>query len=116
MALSYYLDATRDLYVIIDVEKQRLEKKNKPLKKNWHPSLKRMLRHITGPKCNIIQNPKLRSTIEKFTNKPNELLSHDDMNFFVHNQYYAPNEESLRGYWGQLEELFQIILVELDAD
>lgn len=116
MALSHYLDVSGDLYAIIDDERQRLQKKNIPLKKNWHPSLKRMLMHITGPKCNIIQNPNMKSTLEKFTNKKNELLSHDDMNFFVHNQFYAPNEESLRSYWGQLEGLFQILLVEPETD
>jgi len=116
MALSHYLDVSGDLYVIIDDERQRLQKRNLSLKKNWHPSLKRMLMHITGPKCNIIQNPNMKSTLEKFTNKENELLSHDDMNFFVHNQFYAPNEESLRSYWGQLEGLFQILLVEPETD
>lgn len=116
MALSHYLDASGDLYVIIDDEKRRLVKINKPLKRNWHPSLKRMLRHLTGQKCNIIQNPNMKNALGKFTNKANELLSHDDLNFFVHNQYYAPNEESLRGYWGQLEDLFQIILVEPDTE
>jgi len=116
MALSHYLDVSRDLYVIIDDERQRLEKKKQSLNKDWHPSLKRMLTHITGPKCNIIQNPNMRRALEKFTNKDDELLSHNDMNYFVHNQYYAPNEESLRGYWGQLEGLFQILLVEPEAD
>lgn len=115
MALSHYLDASRDLYVIIDDEKQRLANINRSLKRNWHPSLKRMLKHITGPKCSIIQNPNMKNALEKFTNKANELLSHDDLNFFVHNQYYAPTEESMRSYWGQLEDLFQIILVEPDT-
>ena len=116
MALSHYLDVSRDLYVIIDDERQRLEKKNQSLKKNWHPSLKRMLTHITGSKCSIIQNPNMKRTLEKFTRQKEEFLSHDDLNYFVHNQYYTPNEEVLRSFWGQLEGLFQIILVEPDSD
>lgn len=116
MALSHHLAVSGDLYVIIDDERQRLQKKNISLKRNWHPSLKRMLTHITGPKCNIIQNPNMKSTLEKFTTKKDELLSHDDMNFFVHNQFYVPNEEALRSYWVQLEGLFQILLVEPETD
>ena len=116
MALSHYLYVSRDLYVIIEEEKRELEKRNKTLKKGWHPGLKRMLTYITSSKCNIIQNPNMKRVLEKFTRQKDELLSQDDLNYFVHNQYYAPNEEVLRGFWGQLEGLFQIILVEPDAD
>ena len=116
MALSHYLHASEDLYVIIEEEKRELEKRNKPLKKGWHPGLKRMLTYITSSKCNIIQNPNMKRVLEKFTRQKEEFLSQDDLNYFVHNQYYAPNEEVLRGFWGQLEGLFQIILVEPDTD
>jgi len=116
MALSHYLDVTEELYVIIEDEKSRLEKKNKLLKRDWHPSLKHMLTYIIGPKCNVIQNPNLRRVLDKFFKRSDEFLSHDDLNYFVHNQFYAPNEESLRNYWTQLEPLFQIILVEPGTD
>lgn len=116
MALSHYLHVSGDLYVIIEEEKRELEKRNKTLKKGWHPGLKRMLTYITSSKCNIIQNPNMKRVLEKFTRQKDEFLSQDDLNYFVHNQYYAPNEEALRGFWGQLEGLFQIILVEPDAD
>lgn len=116
MALSHYLHACGDLYIIIDEEKQKFAKDNKKLKKDWHPSLKRMLTHITGPRCNVIQNPNMKRSLEKFTNKKDEFLSQDDLNYFVHNQYYAPSEEVLRGFWGQLEPLFQIILVEPNGE
>lgn len=116
MALSHYLHVCGDLYIIIDEEKQRFEKDNKILRRDWHPSLKRMLIHLTSPKCNIIQNPNMKRAIEKFARRKDEFLSHDDLNYFVHNQYYAPNEVVLRGFWSQLEPLFQIILVEPDVD
>ncbi len=90
-------------------------REGKPIRRDWHPSLKRMLRHITSPKCNLIQNPNMKRALDKFTNQKDEFLSHDDLNFFVHNQYYTPNEEVLRSFWGQLEGLFQIILVEPDS-
>jgi len=69
------------------------------------------------PNCNIIKNnPNLLKTLKKFISQKDELFSHDSLNFFVHNQYYPPNEDMLRSFWGQLEGLFQIILVEPDAD
>ncbi len=116
MALSHYLYTSGDLYIIIEDEKQRLGKKNKKLKKGWHPSLKRMLTHITSPKCNLIQNPNIKKVVEKFTKQKEEFLSQDDLNYFVHNQFYSPNQEVLRSFWSQLEGLFQIILVEPDTD
>lgn len=115
MALSHYLEVSGELYDIIDQEKQRLAGEGKPARKDWHPGLKRMLQHIINPKCNLIQNPNLRRALDKFANQKNEFLSHDDLNFFVHNQYYSPNEEILRSFWGQLEGLFEIILVEPDT-
>lgn len=69
MALSYYFEASGELYVIIDEEKQKLAKENRKLRNDWHPTLKRMLRHITSPKCNIIQNPNLKRALDKFTNQ-----------------------------------------------
>lgn len=115
MALSHYLQVSGELYNIIDEEKEKLAKEEKKIRKDWHPSLKRMLQHITSLKCNLIQNPNMKRALDKFTNQKDEFLSHDDLNFFVHNQYYAPNEEVLRNFWGQLEGLFQIILVEPDS-
>ena len=115
MALSHYLEVSGELYNIIDEEKQKLAREGKKIRKDWHPSLKRMLRHVTSPKCNLIQNPNMKRALDKFTNQKDEFLSHDDLNFFVHNQYYSPNEEILRNFWGQLEGLFQIILVEPDS-
>ena len=115
MALSYYLEVSGELYNIIDEEKEKITKGGGKMKKDWHPSLKRMLRHITSPKCNLIQNPNMKRALDKFTNQKDEFLSHDDLNFFVHNQYYSPNEEVLRNLWGQLEGLFQIVLVEPES-
>lgn len=115
MALSHYLEVSGELYNIIDEEKEKIAKDGRKMRKDWHPSLKMMLKHITSPKCNLIQNPNMKRALDKFTNQKDEFLSHDDLNFFVHNQYYSPNEEVLRNFWGQLEGLFRIILVEPDS-
>lgn len=118
MSLCHYYSVTGDLNIIIQSEKQEREKKNKRKpEKDWQPSLKRMLTHLISPNCDIIKNnPAQLKTLKKFISQKEELFSHDSMNFFVHNQYYPPNEELLRGFWGQLEGLFQIILIEPGSD
>jgi hypothetical protein len=117
MSLCHYLSITGDLNVIIHDEKDKRRKKNQSLEKDWQPSLKRMLNHLLDPKCTIIKNnPNQLKVLKKFILQREELFSHDSLNFFVHNQYYPPNDEMLRGFWGQLEGLFQIILVEPDSE
>ncbi len=112
MNLAYYLHITGELSVLIDNEKEKRRKKNQNLSKDWHPTLSEMLKHVLKPECKIIKNPNLLRVIRKFISEKNELLSQDNLNYFVHNQYYSPNEELLRRFWTQLEGLFQIILVE----
>jgi len=114
MTLSHYLGGSGELNVIIEDERQKRNKKNQTLENDWQPSLKRMLTHLTGQTCKIIQNPNLIKVLKRFVLEKEELLSHDSLNYFVHNQFYSPNEESLRRFWAQLEGLFQIILVEPD--
>lgn len=115
MSLSHYLGGSGELNVMIEDERQKREKRNQTLESDWQPSLKRMLTHLTSQTCKIIQNPNLIKVLKKFTSEKEELLSHDSLNYFVHNQFYSPNEQSLRRFWGQLEGLFQIILVEPDT-
>ncbi len=115
MALSYYLAGSGELNVIIEDERQKRNKKGQTLENDWQPSLKRMLTHLTGQTCKIIQNPNIIKVLKKFISEREELLSQDSLNYFVHNPFYSPNEESLRRFWGQLEGLFQIILVDPDT-
>lgn len=117
MALCHYLSVSGELEIIIQSEKQKREQKGIKLEKDWQPGLRQMLTHLIDPSCNIIKNnPNLLKTLRKFISQRDELFSHDSLNFFVHNQYYPPNEDMLRSFWAQLEGLFQIILVEPDAD
>ncbi len=116
LSLAHYLERSGDLYTIIEEEKQRLAAVNRRIPQNWHPNLKKMLTYVISPERNIIQNPHLRNALDKFTNKRDELMSQDDMNQFVHNRFIIPNEQSLRGYWAQLENLFKILLVEETDD
>lgn len=116
MALYHHLSVTGELEIIIQNEKQKREKTGGTLEKDWKPGLNRMLKHLISPGCNIIKNnPNLLITLKKFASQKDELFSSGSLNFFVHNQYYPPNEDMLRSFWGQLEGLFQIILVEPDT-
>ncbi len=112
MALSHYLDAVNELNVIIEEKKEKRSIKGQKVSKDWHPTLRQMLNHLASPKCKIITNPNIIKVLNKFLSERDELLSHDSLNYFVHNQFYSPNEESLRRFWSQLEGLFQILLVE----
>ena len=112
MSLSHYLSITGELSILINEEKEKRTKKGQKFRKDWHPTLSEMLKHLLKPGCKIIKNPNIIKVINKFLSEKNELLSHDSLNYFVHNQFYSPNEESLRRFWNQLEGLFQIILIE----
>lgn len=116
MSLSHYLHITGELAILIDREKDKKKKKGQIFRRDWHPTLREMLKHLLNPECKIIKNPNIIKVINKFISAKNELLSHDSLNFFVHNQFYSPNEESLRQFWNQLEGLFQIILIEPESD
>ena len=74
-----------------------------------------MISHLVSPKCEIIRNPNIIKVLKRFLCEKDELLSKDTLDFFVHNEFYSPTEESLRRLWSQLEGLFQIILVEPGA-
>lgn len=112
MALSHYLDGVNELRVIIEQEKQKRAKKGQRLPRDWHPTLRQMMNHLVSPKCEVVGNPNIIKVLHKFLSEKDELLSQDSLNFFVHNPFYSPNEDSLRRLWNQLEGLFQIILVE----
>lgn len=115
MSLCHYLEARGEIKAIKE-EKAKRAKNDKYLKKDWQPTLNDMLGHLVSPKCKIIMNPNIIKVINKFLSEKDELLSHDSLNYFVHNQFYSPNEETLRRFWMQLEGLFQIILIEPEID
>ena|GEM_PF-1798669 len=112
MALAHHLDAVNELKVIIEQEREKRAKRGHRLPKDWHPSLRRMMSYLISPKCEIIRNPNIIRVLKKFLSQEDELLSQDSLNFFVHNQFYSPDENSLRRLWNELEGLFQIVLVE----
>lgn len=112
MALSHYLHAVKELNVIIEQQREKKARKKQKLRKDWHPTLRQMISHLVSPKCEIIRNPNIIRVLNRFLSEKNELLSKDTLDFFVHNEFYSPTEESLRRLWSQLEGLFQIILVE----
>ena len=115
MSLGYYLDRTGHLTKLTELERTKRQEKKSYLPDEWHPTLIQML-HYTLDNTNIINNANLLKALRKLIAQKQELLSIDTLNLFVHNQHFYPNEDTLRNFWLQLQGLFEIILIEPDAD
>ncbi len=115
MSLGYYLDRTGHLVKITELERAKRQGKKSYLPDEWHPTLIQMLQY-TLDNTNIINNANLRKALHKLIAQKQDLLSIDTLNLFVHNQHFYPNEDTLRNFWLQLQGLFEIILIEPDAD
>ncbi len=113
-SISHYLDRTGHLEVLIQNIKAARQKKKFP--SDWHPTLSQMLNYLVNSDAGLIKNGNLLKVLNKFISQNDKLFSVDTLNLFVHNEFYIPTEESLRGFWHQLEGLFQIILIESDMD
>jgi hypothetical protein len=109
LGLGYYLDRTGHLKTITDKHKAR---KQDRVRSDWHPTLTQMLNHLVAEDTHIITNGNLLKALRKINSQQDELISIDSLNLFVHNQHFAPKEETLRTFWNQLQGLFEIILVE----
>jgi hypothetical protein len=116
MSLGYYLDRTGHLAKIKEKEQGKREKKRTFLPSNWHPTLSEMFKYVVAKDTNIISNGNLLQALRKLIAQKNALISIDTLNLFVHNQHFYPNEDNLRGFWPQLQGLFEIILVEPDGE
>lgn len=114
MSLGYYLDRTGHLSTLQNQQKAAREKKGQKLSRGWHPTLTEMLKYVVAEDTDIIGNPNLLKALRKLIDQPNNLLSVDTLNLFVHNQHFYPNEDALRGFWPPLQGLFEIILIEPD--
>lgn len=116
MSLGYYLDRTGNLGSLVTKERNKREKGNQKLPKDWHPTLKQMLGYIVEDQSNVIKNPNLLKALRKILSQKKELLSIDTLDLLVHNQHFHPNDEDLRSFWRDLQGLFEIILVESDEN
>lgn len=113
ISLGYYLERTGHIKIIIDKEKK---KHGQRLKKGWHPTLKNMLSYVVNDNKDIITDTQLRRALNKFLSQPNNLLSIDTLNLFLHNQHFNPDESLLRGLWRNIDALLQITLDEPTDD
>lgn len=110
MSVEHYLDKSGKMKPLLD--KQRT-KHSRP--KGWSPTLKQMLQYILSEGTKIELNPLAHKSVKKLISDKGSMFSVDSLDFFVHNKFYCPTEEKLRGFWIQLEELFKITLVEPSA-
>lgn len=116
MSLGYYLDRTGHLVKLRDKTRASRETEKFKLPKDWHPTLKEMLKYVVDKETDIISNGNLLKALRKLVSQDKELLSIDTLNLFVHNQHFYPNEDDLRGFWPQLQGLFEIVLVEPNGE
>jgi len=112
MSLGYYLDKSGHLDNLLG----KIHDKKKQNSNDRHPLLTDMLKYVVDEKTGVIRNPNIRGALQKLISQKEKFLSIDTLNFFVHNQYYCPNEEELRKFWPPLQGLFEIILVEPNGD
>lgn len=116
MGLGYYLDRTGRLRKMRTIEQDKRAKKGNKLPRGWHPTLTEMLKYVVDEDTDIISNGNLLKALRRLIAQKQKLLSIDTLNLFVHNQHFSPNEDMLRDLWRYLQGLFEIILVEPDAD
>jgi hypothetical protein len=112
IALGYYLDRTGHLQTITDNHRARIKDR---VPRDWHPTLSQMLNHVVAEDTQISANPNLLKALRKINSQKDEMISIDSLNLFVHNQHFAPKEQTLRDFWNQLQGLFEIILIEPES-
>ncbi|MDZ4063710.1 MAG: hypothetical protein U1E22_03485, partial [Coriobacteriia bacterium] len=117
MSLGYYLDRTGHLATMRDDERKRFQRRKPPqnLPKSWHPTLSEMMKYATKDGVGIIVNGNLLKALKKVVAQKDEFVSVDTLNLFVHNQHFHPTEPTLRTFWGELQGLLEITLVEPSA-
>ena len=115
MSLGYYLDRTGHLGKLTELERVKRQRKKSYLPDEWHPTLIQMLQYMAD-NTNIINNANLLKVLRKLISQKQNLLSIDTLNLFAHNQHFYPNEDTLRGFWLQLQGVFEIILIEPDQE
>ncbi len=118
MSLRYHLKKTGHLRAMRQAEteklvKNALAKSVRPQKlPPTYPTLKQMLDYISQPDKGVLEDPKLRRSIQKLAGEKDSLITLDSLHAFVHSEQFYPTEEILRRFWNQLADLFEMILAE----
>jgi hypothetical protein len=96
----------------IDIAKlSRALKLNGGISKEFTPSLRYMLDHLT--KSDLISEPKLKSTLQSYLNKDSKVdkvIGHNEFNLLVHNEYYINDQEGLKSVWDKLESILEYMV------
>jgi hypothetical protein len=115
LSLSYYLSQTGHMQSLVDKRRGDAKAKDQALPRDWHPTLKQMLAYVVAEADGIVRNPNVLKALRKLLSDKDALLSVDSLDLYVHNPYVPPDEAALRRFWGELEGLLQITLVEPDG-
>jgi len=108
LALSHYLGKRKEVqHIKAAIE----EKQGKPLPKDFHPTLRQMLRRALDaetllPELDAPQRRALKN-MEAARDTP---VTIDSLNAFVHNPWETPTERELRAFSGKLTPLLNILL------
>jgi len=96
----------------IDIAKlTKVLKLNGGISKDFIPSLRFMLAHLT--KSDLITEPKLKSTLQSYLNKDSKVdkvIGHNEFNLLVHNEYYINDPDELKAVWDKLEPILEYMV------
>ena len=98
LTLGHFLDRTGHLEKLTESERNKRQKKNNKLPKDWHPTLTEMLKYAASSEVGIIGNANLRRALKKLISEKEKFLSVDTLNLFAHNQHWPPDATKLRAF------------------
>jgi hypothetical protein len=105
LSVADYLETTKQIQPLLDAAKR------KGKGTTWYPTLSQLL-DATLKDPAIISNMRApaRKRVAQLTQRNNTLLSLDDLDGYVHNNYIHPTSRDLFSLWSALEGLFEIVL------
>lgn len=116
LAVYVFLEEKGVIKKLIKEEKDSLANRNKTRKvkieskKDWSPSLSRMLKHIATSE-DLISDPNKRRALSTFIGKKSAEPFLEELNLFIHNPDYEPSPANVFEIWKKLgKPLFRAIL------
>lgn len=116
LAIYVFLEEKGIIKKLIKEEKDSLAKRNKTRKvkvewkKDWSPSLSKMLKYI-ATSDDLISDPNKRRALSTFIGKKSTEPFLEELNLFIHNPDYEPSPANVFEIWKKLgKPLFRAIL------
>ena len=103
--ITHYMDRTGQLKPFL------VEQANKK-GKEWSPTLTQLLNRLLQYDKTLPLTPHQRSALTRWVSGDDLLLTLEELNAFVHNNYVVPTEHDLRSNWEVIEPLLRYVLVD----